>query len=187
MIRKNTRVIALILTVVMLFASVSLFASAAESDAFSVVVSMEGLTLGQGLYFEPKAYSLDEINSLLHQEGYGPYEQSDLTAGMATLAFLIDHDAEYTMTGDWENSAYLSGIRGVDTGIVNIPSVITENGGPSNENHDGNDDDYLGELDYGSMSGWMITVNNLMIPVGCSQFGFEDFGEIGRASCRERV
>ena len=41
MIRKNTRVIALILTVVMLFASVSLFASAAESDAFSVVVSME--------------------------------------------------------------------------------------------------------------------------------------------------
>ena len=141
MIRKNTRVIALILTVVMLFASVSLFASAAESDAFSVVVSMEGLTLGQGLYFEPKAYSLDEINSLLHQEGYGPYEQSDLTAGMATLAFLIDHDAEYTMTGDWENSAYLSGIRGVDTGIVNIPSVITENGGPSNENHDGNDDD----------------------------------------------
>lgn len=176
MIRKNTRVIALILIVVMLFASVSLFASAAESDAFSVVVSMEGLTLGQGLYFEPKAYSLDEINSLLHQEGYGPYEQSDLTAGMATLAFLIDHDAEYTMTGDWENSAYLSGIRGVDTGIVNIPSVITENGGPSNENHDGNDDDYLGEFDYGSMSGWIITVNNLMIPVGCSQFGFEDSG-----------
>lgn len=175
MIRKNTRILALILTVVLLLASIPVFASAADSDTFSVVVSMEGLTLGQGLYFEPKAYSLDEINDLLQQEGYGPYAQSDLTAGMATLAFLIDHNTEYTMTGDWENSAYISGIRGIDTGTVNIPGIITENGGPSNDNHDGNDDDYLGEFDYSTMSGWMITVNNIMLPVGCSQFGFEDY------------
>lgn len=175
MITKNTRIFALILTMVMLLTSIPMLASAADSSDFSVVVSMEGLTLGQGLYFEPKAYSLDEINSLLSQEGYGPYEQNNLTAGMATLAFLIDHNVEYTMTGDWESSAYISSIRGIDTGVVNIPGVITENGGPSNSDHDGNDDDYLGEFDYSAMAGWMITVNNLMIPVGCSQFGFEDY------------
>ena len=98
---KNTgkRLLAAVLAVVML-ASLSFvaFAAQGDDDEFKVVVSMEGLTLGQGLYYEPQAYTLDEINALLSQEGYGPLDRSEVTAGLATLAFFIDHNIDYTMT-----------------------------------------------------------------------------------------
>ena len=174
---KNTgkRLLAAVLAVVML-ASLSFVAFAAQTDddEFKVVVSMEGLTLGQGLYFEPQAYTLDEINALLATEGYGPLDRSEVTAGLATLAFFIDHNIEYTMTGDWADTAYVSGIKDIDKGYLDIPSVITENGGPTNDENDGNDDEYLGEFDYDSMSGWMITVNDFMINVGCAGWYFEN-------------
>lgn len=174
---KNTgkRLLAAVLAVVML-ASLSFVAFAAQTDddEFKVVVSMEGLTLGQGLYYEPQAYTLDEINALLATEGYGPLDRSEVTAGLATLAFFIDHDIDYTMTGDWADTAYVSGIKDIDKGYLDIPSVITENGGPSNDENDGNDDEYLGEFDYDSMSGWMITVNDFMINVGCAGWYFEN-------------
>ncbi|MFR7757590.1 MAG: DUF4430 domain-containing protein [Christensenellales bacterium] len=135
---------------------------------------MEGLTLGQGLYYEPQAYTLDEINALLSQEGYGPLDRSEVTAGLATLAFFIDHNIDYTMTGDWADTAYVSSVKDIDKGYLDIPSVITENGGPSNDENDGNDDEYLGEFDYNSMSGWMITVNDFMINVGCASWYLEN-------------
>ena len=114
---KNTgkRLLAAVLAVVMLL-SLSLVAFAAQNDddEFKVVVSVEGLTIGQGLYFEPKAYTISEINELVASEGYGPYEQSELTAGIATLAFFIDHGIEYTMTGDWDSTAYISSVKDID-------------------------------------------------------------------------
>lgn len=174
---KNTgrRLLAAVLAVVML-ASLSFVAFAAQEDddEFKVVVSMEGLTLGQGLYYEPQAYTLDEINALLSQEGYGPLDRSEVTAGLATLAFFIDHNIDYTMTGDWADTAYVSGIKDIDKGYLDIPSVITENGGPTNDENDGNNDEYLGEFDYDSMSGWMITVNDFMINVGCAGWYLEN-------------
>lgn len=174
---KNTgkRLLAAVLAVVML-ASLSFVAFAAQTDddEFKVVVSMEGLTLGQGLYFEPQAYTLSEINALLATEGYGPLDRSEVTAGLATLAFFIDHDIDYTMTGDWADTAYVSGVKGIDKGYLDIPSVITDNGGPTNDSNDGNDDEYLGEFDYDSMSGWMITVNDFMINVGCAGWYLEN-------------
>lgn len=174
---KNTgkRLLAAVLAVVML-ASLSFvaFAAQGDDDEFKVVVSMEGLTLGQGLYYEPQAYTLSEINALLATEGYGPLDRTEVTAGLATLAFFIDHGIDYTMTGDWADSAYVSSVKGVDKGYLDIPSVITENGGPSNDENDGNDDEYLGEFDYDSMSGWMITVNDFMINVGCAGWYFDN-------------
>ncbi len=174
---KNTgkRLLAAVLAVVML-ASLSFVAFAAQTDddEFKVVVSMEGLTLGQGLYYEPQAYTLDEINALLSQKGYGPLDRSEVTAGLATLAFFIDHGIDYTMTGDWADTAYVSGIKDIDKGYLDIPSVITENGGPTNDENDGNNDEYLGEFDYDSMSGWMITVNDFMINVGCAGWYLEN-------------
>ena len=174
---KNTgkRLLAAVLAVVML-ASLSFvaFAAQGDDDEFKVVVSMEGLTLGQGLYYEPQAYTLDEINALLSQEGYGPLDRSEVTAGLATLAFFIDHNIDYTMTGDWADTAYVSSVKDIDKGYLDIPSVITENGGPSNDENDGNNDEYLGEFDYNSMSGWMITVNDLMINVGCAGWYLEN-------------
>ena len=141
-----------------------------ENNEFRVVISMEGLTLGQGFYVEPRIYTLNEINELVAKDGFGPYTEDDLTAGIATLAMFNDLNLEYTMTGNWDSTAYISGVKGLDKGTLNIPSIITENGGPSNDDNDGNPDDYLGEFDYGSMSGWMITVNHGLTNVGCAAF-----------------
>lgn len=181
---KTYRITAVVLAVMMIIVSLPASASArtqskagGSSEEFRVVVSVEGATLGQGLYAEPKAYTLEQINDLIAGEGYGPYTQEDLTAGMATLAMLIDQGIEYGITGTWDNDAYIAELRGLDKGRVDIPSVITENAGgyPSNEENDGNSDDWLGQFDYSSMAGWMITVNDLMIPVGASQFGFKAY------------
>ncbi len=170
----KTKWIALLLAVVMVVGLLSPTAFAAKTEEMTVVVSMEGLTLGQGMYVEPKAYTLDEINTLVATEGYGPYTEDTLTAAMATLAMMIDNNLEYTNTGSWDSGMYLSGVKGIDKGTVNIPSVITEKGGPDNDSHDGNDDEYLGEFDYSFMSGWMITVNDFMIDVGCSDWNLKN-------------
>ena len=173
------RILTWLLALVMVFSMLPTTALATdepEDGEFRVVISMEGLTLGQGFYVEPRVYTLDEINTLVAKENYGPYTEDDLTAGIATLAMLIDNELGYTMTGNWDSSAYISGVMGLDTGTLNIPSIITENGGPSNEENDGNKDDYLGEFDYSYMSGWMVTVNDFMIDVGCASWLLTDEG-----------
>ena len=151
-------------------------ASAEINDELSVTVSFEGLTLGQGLYFEPETYTLSEINELVD----GDYTEDDLTAAIATYAFMLDHDVDYTMTGDWTSGAYLSSIKNIDKGYTAIPEVITENSGISDDENDGNADDYLGEFDYSFMSGWMITVNDFMIDVGASDWIFTDSENQGK-------
>ena len=180
---KNTckRILAVALVVIMIVSlSLAAFAANGYGDDFKVVVSLEGLTIGQGLYYEPKAYTLDEINDLIATEGYGPYERDELTASMATLAFFIDNGIEYNMTGSWDAGAYISSIKDIDKGEIDIPEVITENGGPDNDSNDGNDDDFLGEFDYDSMSGWMITVNDFMIDVGCADWILDDESNIAK-------
>ena len=52
--KKTGKAIALLLAMVMIVSLIPTTVFAAETDAFTVVVSMEGLTLGQGLYVEPK-------------------------------------------------------------------------------------------------------------------------------------
>ena len=167
------RILTWLLALVMVFSMLPTTALATdepENNEFRVVISMEGLTLGQGFYVEPRIYTLDKINELVAKDGFGPYTEDDLTAGIATLAMLIDNELEYKMTGTWESGAYLQKVRDIDSGEINIPAIITENGGPSNDDNDGNNDDYLGEFDYGSMSGWMITVNHGLTNVGCADF-----------------
>lgn len=168
------------------------FSVSAVSEEITVTVSMEGLTLGQGMYFEPETYTLSEINNLVATEGYGPFDEDSLNAGMATLAFFIDNGIEYENTGSWGDgsaivgsSFYLSSVKNIDKGYVNIPKIILEKSGMSLEDFEdwGNDDDYLGEFDYNQMSGWMVTVNDLLIPVGVSSWtlnqdykGYNDYG-----------
>ena len=144
--------------------------SAAAEEEFNITISVEGNTLGQGMYIEPVTYTLDEINSLIATEGYEPCTEETLTAGLVTLAMLIDNELEYEMTGTWDSTAYVAAIKGLDKGTLDIPSIITENGGPSNEENDGNDDEYLGEFDYNSMSGWMLCVDNHFIQVSCASY-----------------
>ncbi len=179
--RYACAIIALIMIFVSLPASalaIDIQKTSEKSDEFRVVISIEGETLGQGIYIEPKSYTLAQINELIAGEGYGPYEESDLTAGMATLAMLIDQKIDYHITGSWESDAYISELYGLDKGEISIPSIISESAGggyPGNNDNDGNSDDWLGELDYCTMAGWMITVNDLMIPVGASAFGLKDY------------
>lgn len=170
------RVISLFLALLLLVGMLPTIGAAEEP--LTVVVSMEGLTLGQGFYAEPKAYTLGEINDLVKTAYPEGFTKDTLTAGIATYAFLLDHGFEYQMTGSWDSDAYLSGIKGIDKGTVNIPEVIaSQEGAPSNSENEGNDDEYLGEFDYGMMSGWMITVNDFMIDKGCGSWtltGSED-------------
>lgn len=168
--------------------SVSMLASTAinfpvtvsAADEMTVTVSMEGLTLGQGMYFEPETYTLSEINEIVAAEGYGPFDEDNLNAGMATLAFFIENGIEYDSTGSWGDgsatvgsSIYISQIKNVDKGYLNIPQVILDKSGMSVSDFYENDDEWLGEFDYNSMSGWMITVNDLLIPVGASSWNLK--------------
>lgn len=124
-----------------------------------VTVCIERFTIGQGYFVEP---TLVEI-------------KDGETAGDALMTLFKEKNIEYESTGSLsEGNLYLAAIKGADTGKVNIPSFITENGGPSNEENDGNSDDYLGEFDYSSMSGWMITVNNTMIDRSCAAYEVKD-------------
>ena len=144
--------------------------SAAAEEEFSITISVEGNTLGQGMYIEPVTYTLDKINSLIATEGYDPCTEETLTAGLVTLAMFVDKNLEYEMTGTWDSTAYVSSIKGLDKGYLDIPAIITENGGPSNDENDGNDDENLGEFDYSSMAGWMLCVDNHFIQVGCASY-----------------
>mgnify|MGYP002517192859 CR=1 FL=1 len=168
--KNNWKKILSVFLVVAAIVSLLSVAALAEDGDMTLTISMEGATLGQGFYVEPKQYTLSEINSLLAGEGYGPYTGETLTAGMATLAMLLDQGLEYTNTGAWEDTVYLSGVKGIDKGELHIPSIISENGGPTDEENDGNEDEYLGEFDYSQMSGWMITVDHHMIGVGCGNY-----------------
>lgn len=139
----------------------------AVSKEMTVTVSMEGLTLGQGMYFEPETYTLSEINDLIATEGYGAFDEDNLNAGIATLAFFIDKGIEYQSTGDWNNGdIYINNIKNVDKGYLNIPQVITEKNGISVDDIPANSDEWLGEFDYGSFANWMFAVNNMMLPCG---------------------
>ncbi|NLC74668.1 MAG: DUF4430 domain-containing protein [Clostridiales bacterium] len=159
------------MSIVMIVTFVPVNVFAGGGDEFTVTISMEGLTLGQGMYVEPVTYTLDEINALVADD-YGEYTEDNLTAAIVTVAMFKDKDIEWSQTGDI-SSFYLSAVKDIDKGTVNIPSIITENDGPDNDSHDGNDDEYLGEFDYNWMSGWMITVDSLMIPVGAGQYNVE--------------
>ena len=175
--RITKKVFSIILALVMVLSLLPAMAFAVEADEFTVVVSMEGLTLGQGMYVEPKAYTLDELNTLLEEAGYGSYDEDTMTAAMATVAMFQDQGLEYNYTGSPESGFYLSAVQGLDNGNVNIPDIIADNGGPSNDTYEPNDDDYLGEFDYSWESGWMITVNDNMIYVGSS-----DWDLVGKVS-----
>lgn len=172
---KNIRkIIAVVLTLVMALSLTCVFASAEENE-MTVVVSLEGLTIGQGVYLEPTAYTLDEVNEILAAKGYATYTEANLTAAAVTVAAFIDNGIEAPGIGDPKKGFYLSSVKGVDTGVVNIPAEISEISDITNEDNDGNDDEYLGEFDYSFYAGWMFFANNEMAPVGASDYVFSRY------------
>lgn len=157
--RKKNILVSLLLALTLIMQPFTALGIKAEETSKYVTVCIERFTLGQGYFIEP---TLVEI------------EDGD-TAADALLALFQENNIQYESSGSVaEQTFYLSSIKDADTGVLNIPSYITANGGPSNEDNDGNSDSFLGEFDYSSMSGWMITVNNSMINVGSSAYEVED-------------
>ena len=167
--KRILKFFSLVLSVCIMFTAVNVLTVSANDGNFTVTVAVEGLTLGQGLYVEPRNYDLDRINELAAQENLGPYTADTVTPAVIAVAMFKDLGMEWSNSGDIDNF-YLQQIKNIDKGTLNIPSIISENGGPTNEENDGNDDEWLGEFDYDSMSGWMITVDNAMIPVGAGAY-----------------
>lgn len=175
--KKIKSIIALLVAVLMLAAFVPVFAQNEAQDAPAVgevgegyvVIDCEGLTLGQGCYCEPMLLSYEDIVEIYNASHGDQVTADTLTAGHATLVMYELMGWEYQCTGSVEEGTlYISAIRDIDTGVIDIPQVIADNGNVSNENNTGNDDEWLGEFDYSYFSGWMITVDNFMINVGCA-------------------
>lgn len=174
----SKRVMAVLLAVVIICSVFPFSALAAEGDEFSVVVSMEGLTLGQGFYYEPTVYTLSRINELIAAKGYEARTAENLTAAMATLAMFIDKGVEYDNTGSIDgDSFYLSAVKVGDSGAVTVPEIIITKSGLTAEALTASgrsDPEWLGEFDYNTMTGWMITVDDSMINVGAGAYTVTD-------------
>ena len=155
-----------ILLVCLLLCTAVPFCGFAADDAMKVVISLEGFTLGQGYYVEPTAYTVDQINKLVEKDNLGTFTEDTLTAGAVTIAMLNDKNLSREIKNspwDGKDYFYLGQVNDIDTGKVAFPAVVTENGGPSNTDYVPNTDKNLGEFDYMSYSGWMITVNDSFI------------------------
>lgn len=176
---KNTisKIIAVVLTLCMALSLAAVSAFAADNE-LTAVVSLEGLTIGQGMYIAPKAYTLGEINTIVASEGYGPYTEKNLTAAIATLAAFLDNGIDVSEIKGWTGGLYISDIKGIDKGTVNIPAAITAASGISNENNLGNDDEYLGGFDYSTYGGWMYTVNGDSPWVGADGYVFSEYDAV---------
>ena len=172
---KLRRILSVLLVILLLCAAVPMQSMALHTDEFQVIISMEGLTLGQGFYVTPTAYTMDEINDLLAPQGFGPFTKRNLTVAMATLAMLRDKNLTAHFNARWDkNIAYLTGVEDIDKGTVNIPTVITQNGGPTNRTVTPNTDRSLDEMDYTNQSGWMVSVNDFLINDNIAKFGLEN-------------
>lgn len=156
---KMKRLLSVLLVFMLVIQPVNPWNIKAQATDEYVTVCIERFTLGQGYFVEPTLVKIG---------------QGD-TAADALLDLFAMNNIQYKSTGTVKDQTfYLSAIKGADTGKLNIPSFITEHGGPSNTDNDGNTDDYLGEFDYSMMSGWMITVNNSMIDVGSAAYEVHD-------------
>ena len=170
------RILSLLLTLVMIVGLLPTVALA-KNDDFTVTISMEGLTLGQGYYLEPRTYTLDQINKLVKGEPWAKtFTADDLTADVVTIAMLNDANREYTNTGTVQSDFYLSRVSGIpaySAAANSIPQIILKKSGKTAEALTADPvqkEGWLGERDYNSMSGWMFTARNSMPNVGCAEF-----------------
>ena len=170
------RILSLLLTLVMIVGLLPTVALA-KNDDFTVTISMEGLTLGQGYYLEPRTYTLDRINELVKDEPWAKtFTADDLTADVVTIAMLKEANREYTNTGTVQSDFYLSRVSGIpaySAAANSIPQIILKKSGETAEALTADPvqkEGWLGEKDYNSMSGWMFTARNSMPNVGCAKF-----------------
>lgn len=160
--RLGAILLALLLTVSTLWGTVSTAYAADEPDGY-VVMSVEKLTLGQGFIMEPQRV---------------PYYAGENLAKVLDRA-LTSIGRKYENTRSLTDGFYLAAVEDPNRPSIGttIPSyirdmwaaakVVSPNIKPI-AHTDTSDPDFLGEFDYYSQSGWMISVNNSFPPVGAA-------------------
>lgn len=134
-----------------LSAAVPVFAGDGETKEVKgqVVLAGEAFTLGQGYFYYPTKVD---------------FYEGDTCADVILRAFEeAGIEAEYS-------SGYLSALKGVDKGYVCLPKYLETYLEQSGVTLGKNNDEWLGQFDYTSMSGWMYTVNGQMANVGMGSY-----------------
>lgn len=153
--KLRSRAFASILSLVMVASVIFFVPVKAEGTTKTAYVTIEKYTIGQGFAMAPKKVEF---------------------SGEATVTDILNKVAEKTgielVYTQSEYGDYLSGIKHINNGVVNIPAAITAIGdieaygmnypAPTNENLSDNTsaEGVIGEYTYTSMAGWMYTVNN---------------------------
>lgn len=139
-------------------------------------ISLEGLTLGQGMYIEPTYYTLSEVQETMSEKYSIDVTADNITAAMLTATMFFRNGIEFDAGSDL-SSFYLQNVKGIDKGYLDIPSFITDvtsDYGYDNDENDGNDDDWLGAGDYTMFTGWMYTSDEQMADKGAGEFTISD-------------
>lgn len=111
--------------------------------------------------------SYEEIGNVWKQEGID-IDLSKLTVSQATYAFFKKAGLQTEPAGSSaynDSNFYLANIKGIDKGTVKVPTALLDAYKTRNNGNDLELDDKtgsgLGEFDYTSWSGWMITDDNV--------------------------
>lgn len=166
--RLGAILLALLLTAAAVCGTVSTAYAADEPDGY-VVMSVEKLTLGQGFIMEPQRV---------------PYYKGENLAKVLDRA-LTSIGREYEYTRSLEDGFYLAAVEDPNRPSIGttIPSYILDMWAAAKAvspnikaiaHTDTSDPDFLGEFDYYSQSGWMISVNNSFPPVGAAAISAAD-------------
>ncbi len=133
------------------------FSAAAAGDpaepAGEIVLSGEVFTLGQGYFYTPTMVEFYEGESC---------------ADILKRAF-ADAGLEIQYSGE-DSTFYLQSVKGADKKFVCLPGYMKDYLADNDVELADNADEWLGERDYTSMSGWMYTVNNEMANVGMGSY-----------------
>ena len=147
----------------------------AEENTFTgeekVVVSIEGLTLGQGFYVEPTVYTFDELIAAAKAKGETK-TAAEITAQDAILLAIEDGGYTPNMQESFYGGEYISGIKEADKGYVNLPDILKDK-----VTWTENSDTELGEYDYTTTGGWLFSEHNVSASVGMGEYTLSSYGE----------
>ena len=155
------KIISMITAIALALTLVFVPVNAQAATAKSAYITVEKLTIGQGLLVQPTKAEIKDGDTL------------------QTVFEKVMKDAGYETVVDTQYGYYLTGIKNADSGKIDIPKKISDMPdyvssyewegqtfsttyvAPSNENNDGTlRAPDLNQYAYNGMSGWMFMVNN---------------------------
>ena len=146
-----------IITLFLVFIQLLSFCAVAEINEKTVTVTIEKATLGQGYIMKPVNYTFT----------------GELTAAGVLVALFGENKLIYS--GEPDDSFYLEYVQDYEMPLA-VPDKILEMTGSLG---DKKSPDWLGEFDYTSKSGWVYTVNNILLSDAASDTILQD-GDVVR-------